>query len=498
MAYLAGLDLGTSSIKAVIYDSDQGKVVAAASRPTPVNHPREGWSEHDPEQLWQVVCACIREVTNGRAVQAIAISSMAEAGLPVDRQGKPLYPILAWYDRRSTSQAEWIEARLGRELIYRISGQRVTASFGLTKWLWILQQDDSIVKKTAAWLPLPTYILERLCGERVVDFSIASRALLLDQATRDWSPDLMDVGGFHRENLPRLLPGGSAVGRLSRKAAEETGLPAGALCVLGGHDHLCASFAAGGQVAGAVVDSTGTAEAVVMLLLAFRSDSSIGERGFACYAHVLPDLYVLKGGLKAAGSSIAWLVRLLSPDPLAPDYAGLEAQAATTCAKKSGPLWLPHFLESGSPEADPFSRAALVGAQLEHTRGDLFRGLLESLACWLRANLEEMQLLSGTPVNTVALIGGATRITLLNQLKADLLNRPVAIPELPEAAAIGAALLAGVGCGLFNSPQEATRSLRYGQTWIHPHADHVQWYDRLYHRSYRPLYRSLREINRSF
>lgn len=495
MALLVGLDLGTTSIKAILLESESGEILASASRPTPVFHPRPGWSEHDPEAIWQVCVSCLRECAGGRPVKALAIASMAEAGLPVDAHGNPLYPIIAWYDRRSSPQAERVERAVGRENLYTITGQRSSASFGLTKWLWLRENLPGAVPQTATWLPLPSYILFRLCGHQAVDYSIASRALLLDQNSLAWSSTLLELAGLSENHLPTLAHAGTPVVTLTPKAARETGLPDGVLCVLGGHDHLCASFAAGGHLPGTVVDSTGTAEAVLLVIPGFLPNPTSASLGLACYAHVLPGKYVLKGGLKAAGSAIEWLARILMPESEDPDYAALEAEAWQGVGKTPGPLWLPHFLESGSPEADPFSRAALVGAHLGHTRGDFFRGLLESLSFWLRENLEKMQEIAGISVEKVVLIGGTTRLGLFCQLKADVLNRPVFLPEIPEASATGAALLAGLGCGLFRTPEDALAPVLGRRRILEPDPTRSAWYDHLYHQVYTPLYHSLRDIH---
>ena len=216
MALLAGLDLGTTSIKAVLYDADLGQVVASASRPTPLDHPFSGANEHDPEALWQACCDCLRGAAGGKQVRALAISSMAEAGVPVDAQGKPLAHAIAWFDRRSSPQAARVEEQIGRARLYQITGQRASASFGLTKWLWLREHEPEITSRFAAWLPLPAYILLRLTGQRAVDYSIASRALLLDQTRLDWSPELLEIAGLSADQLPSLASGGTPVGNPDR------------------------------------------------------------------------------------------------------------------------------------------------------------------------------------------------------------------------------------------------------------------------------------------
>jgi xylulokinase len=163
--------------------------------------------------------------------------------------------------------------------------------------------------------------------------------------------------------------------------------------------------------------------------------------------------------------------------------------------RRAGPLWLPHLIGSGTPEGDRFSRAALVGVQIDHDRGDLFRGLLESLSFWLRHNLDEMSLRAARPIESISLTGGVTRLNLLSQLKADVLGRPVRVTRIPETAAAGAALLAGLGTGVFASAQAACACLNYPPELLEPNTKRSAWYAELYQQVYRPLYASLDHTN---
>jgi xylulokinase len=203
----------------------------------------------------------------------------------------------------------------------------------------------------------------------------------------------------------------------------------------------------------------------------------------------------MKGGLKAAGSAIDWLARLFAGSGGEPDFAGLEKEAQEGVGGRAGPLWLPHLIGSGTPEGDRFSRAAAVGLLFEHNRGDIFRGMLESLAFWMRHNLEEMHQITGLELSSITLIGGAARIELLSRLKASVLQHPVRVAEVTEAAAAGAALLAGLGSGVFRSPAEATSSLRYDCQVIDPETRLSAWYDHIYQDTYLPLYAALKPIH---
>ena len=227
-----------------------------------------------------------------------------------------------------------------------------------------------------------------------------------------------------------------------------------------------------------------------MILTQFLERRAAAEQPYAVYAYVIPGFFVMKGGLKASGGAIQWLAAKLSGSDVPTgqlNYGALEAEAKRGIGKKAGPLWLPHFIGSGTPENDLTSRAAMIGLRGEDQRGDVFRGLLESLALWTRHNLDCMQSLSGQPFKQVILFGGTTRLDLLVQLKADALNMPVVLSDLPEASAIGAALLAGIGTKVFSSPAEAVSSLQYKTRMVEPDPNSVRWYNHLYEDIYLEL-----------
>lgn len=489
MQYLMGIDLGTSTIKAVLLDPHSGRVARVHSQPTPTSHPRPDWSEHDAEDVWQAVVSCIRECAAGSSVRALAVSSMAETTVVLDRHGQPLAPMIAWFDRRSERQSAEIEQSISAETLYRITGQKASPSFTATKLLWLRDQQPETFQAAESWLPVSSWVLYRLCGVKAVERSIASRTLLYDQHTGDWSDDLLTALRLLRAPLPPVFSGAEAVGSVTTEAAAATGLSTETVCVLGGQDHLCAAFAVGAVQPGILVDSTGSANALVTLVPHFLNQPALREGGYACYAHVLRDAFVLKGGLKAAGSAISWLVNLLAGGDHG--YAQLEEGARAGAGSKVGPLWLPHFLGSGTPQGDRFSRAALLGVQIEDTPADLFRALLEGLALWTRHNLDVMQAATSRPLDSLVLTGGSTRLTLLSTLKAAAAQKTVLVPQLPEAAGVGAALQAGLGAGVYPDPATAQSTLDYSTETFLPDPQLSAWYDRLYQEVYLPLYPAL-------
>ena len=497
MGYLLGLDIGTTTIKAGLYDPQTGQLARLTSQPTPVEHPSPPLSQHDPDILWQAICRCLREISSDHSIDALAISSFAEAGLPLDSQGKPLYPIIAWYDPRTAPQAEWWQKQLSMEELYLITGQRLSPSFGVNKYLWIKEHHPQVIADMAKWASCSDYILFRLTGKLVTDYTQASRTMLFDQKSLSWSEKMLGLAGIRVDQLPLIQCGGTIAGGVTDKAAKETGLPSGLPCALGGHDHLCAALAVGGIQPGIAVDSMGTSQSTLVVVDQFLSNLEVVKHGFVCYAHVIPDAYILKAGIHSAGGAIEWLAGLLTANkgtdnPI--DFRKLEQEVSQGVGQTIGPLWLPHFNGSGTPEVDWNSRAALLGVRIEHTHGDLLRGLWESQAFWLKHNIEEIRHLTGQNIKNIILLGGTTRLQLLSRLKSSILNLPVLIPNLSESAATGAALLAGIGIGTFKKPQEAVDSLKIEMEKINSDETLSEWYQPIYDNLYLRFYPALKEI----
>lgn len=504
--YLLGIDVGTTSTKAVLYDPGAGRVVAVASRPTPTHHPRPDRTEFPPAEVWRAIVESVREATAGRAtdVRAVSAASMAEAGTLVDRAGRCLYPIIAWHDPRTEPQAaRWAE-RPGPRRVFEITGQTIQAKFSLNKLLWLREHAPEAFRAAHRWLCVEDFALWKLAGVYATDYSIASRTLAFDQRSLGWSDEMLGLARLPTDLFPTAHPSGTAVGQVTPEAAAETGLPAGAAVVTGGHDHLCGSLAAGIVGPGALLDSMGTAEGGLLLAESFDPDERLFRSGYAHYAHVIPGSYVVLFGLTASGGLLEWLVRQICPDAgesaeaRARAFAGALEAAGRVPPGADGVFWLPHLSGVGSPWEDERSRAAVVGLTGAHGRGHLARALLEGLSYWLRENLDALGEIVAVPQpgdGEITAIGGGTRAALWMQIKADVTGRRVRVVEVPEAAALGAALLAGVGAGIFASAAEAAASVARTATTYHPDPARSAAYDRYYQAVYRELYPALRDVN---
>jgi xylulokinase len=492
MSYLLGLDAGTTSIKAWLYDAESGLPVAGAARPTPLASPRAGWAEHDPELLWRAAAASIREALErapaARPIAALAIASMGEAGVLLDERGAPLYPIVAYYDPRSAPYVEWWRARIDPAALHAISGQVLRPVFGAMKLLWLREAHPELFARARRWLSVGDYLIRRLTGVDATDRTLASRTMLLDQRTRQWSIELLGIAGISADLLPKVHPSGTIVGEVVGAAAGQTGLPAGTPVATGGHDHLCGGLAAGVVNPGQALVSFGTAAAVLAPSAEFYGGGAVFARGLSCYCYVVGDRYIVQGGLSAAGAALAWLARLLRGGAGPEDYAALEGAAAKSPPGARGLLCLPHLRGSGTPERDTASRAAFVGLRESHGPGDMWRALAESLACWARQNIAAIEAATARPIAHLTLIGGTARAALLPQALADITGRAVALPDIGEASASGAALLARRAAGMA-APDGA------GEQYVEPDTRRAAWYDRFYREAYAPLYEALQPIN---
>jgi xylulokinase len=502
--YLLGIDVGTTNTKAVVFDPAGGSVVAVASRQTRTHHSRPDWSEFDAEEIWQGVAECVREVSAGRArdIGAVAVACMAEAGVPLDEHGRPVYPVIAWHDPRSQPQANRWHDLVGAERVFAITGQAIGAKFSLNKLLWLRDNEPEVFGSVRKWLCVEEYVNWRLSGEFATDYSIASRTLAFDQTRLDWSPTMLDAAGIPASLFSTPHPAGTAVGRVTGEAATATGLRTGTLVVTGGHDHLCGSLAAGVVGPGAFLESIGTAEACLMVSDHFSPSPALLKGGFCTYAHVIAGQYVTMFGLNSSGGLVEWLVTKLWP----PIDSSREARdrsfeagrvaAALVSAGSDGVFWLPYLAGASAPWDDERARACVVGLTGAHTSGHLYRALLEGFGYWLR---ESVDILGGI-VNQrlgerIMVIGGGSRSTLWMQVKADVTGRAVSVVDVPEATALGAALLAGIGAGEFATAAEAATAVRRPATVYEPDPARHAKYTRLYEDVFESVYPALREVN---
>jgi len=493
---LVGIDVGTTNIKAVVYEAS-GRTVARASTRTPTHYPRPGWAYYEPEEIWQQTARTLREalaqVKQPGQIAGVAVTSMGEAGVPLDAHGAPTYHAIAWFDRRSQPQADWLAQIVGKDTLFAISGLSLQPIFGLCKLLWLRENAPAAFARTVRWLNMADYIAFRLSGAQATDYSLASRTLALDLRRRIWDTDLLRRVGIPPTLLAPLVNSGTALGRVTTEAAEATGLPAGVTVAAGGHDHVCGAFATGVIAPGTVLNSLGTAEALFLPLDQPIMNPQMGAQGYTQGAHVVPDRYYVFGGQYTSGASVEWIRGILGEETA--DYAAVIAEADAAPPGSLGVMFLPHLRLGNPPFDDPRSRGAFLGLTTDVTRGTLFRAVLEGLAYESRMSLEPLLAYTGAQPRDITAIGGGTRNPLLLRIKATVLDRPFSVAAIEEATTLGAALLGGIGAGVYADAGTALDALRYTRATVEPVAAHVAFYDRAFREVYQQLYQTLRPLS---
>ncbi len=485
MNHVLGIDVSTTASKALLID-EQGAVVAVASTPHEHASPHPLWSEQDPEQWWAATQQSIRQVLHVAAIDAAAIAGIGLTGqmhglVLLDARGRVLRPALLWNDGRASAQCDAIRERLGLARLVALTGNDAFAGFTAPKLLWVSDHEPEIYARTAQVLLPKDYVRYRLTGAYATDKAGAGGTLLLDLARRDWSEEVLDALGISPDWLPPTFEGPAITGRVTEAVATATGLKAGTPVVGGGGDQAAQAVGVGAvapEVWGLTLGTSG-------VVFAPSLTPTVEAHGRVhAFPHAVPGRWHLMGVMLSAAGSLRWYHDTLAPEH---DYDALLADAAALAPGCEGLLFQPYLTGERTPHADPMVRGAFIGLTIRHTRAHLTRAVLEGVAFGLRDNvglLEE----AGLPApRQVRLSGGGARSALWRQILADVLGVELVTVQTTEGAAYGAALLAGVGTGLWPSVEAACeRTVRLDQV-VGPTRAAKAIYDASYER-YRALY----------
>src|SRR5215213_7394661 len=491
---LIGADVGTTNIKVVAFDRS-GSTLEGASSPTPTHFPKLGRAHYNPNELWNSFAATLLQVTEkledpGR-VASIAIASMGEAAVPLDSSGHPTSDIIAWFDGRARPQAERLGRVVGQDRIFGLTGLSLQPIFGLCKLLWLEENEPDAYSRTSMWLNVADYMAFRLCGVAATDYSLASRTLALDLHGLRWAGELLEEVGIPEDLFAPLRAGGSFLGPVTPDAAAATSLPEGTGVAAGGHDHVCGALAVGVTQKGTMLNSLGTAEAIFLPLERPLTDPQVGHQGYTQGAHVAGHYYVF-GGQYTSGASVEWLREVLGGI----DYEAMISEAEEVPSGSLGAFFLPHLRLANPPYDDPASRGAFIGLSTDNTRGTLFRAVLEGLAFESRNSLEPLLAHSRVEkLRAIYAIGGGTQDRLLMRIKATVLDRTITVIGVEEATSLGAAILGGIGTGVYADVPSALKELRYAESIVEPVKEEVPFYDAAFRRVYGRIYPSLRGVH---
>ena len=458
MASVIGVDIGTQSTKAVLVAAD-GTILAQAQHGYVPDTPRPNWAEQHADVWLDAVERCIAEVARGRDdVVALCVSSLyGGSGIPVDADINPLYPCLIWMDRRAEAQVKWVRAHVDMERLGAITGNLVDTYYGFTKMLWLRDERPEVWGKTALLLPPNAYVIQRLTGEIAVDHTSAGNiGGVYDLNARTWSGEMLAALGIPASFMPaRLVNPSDIVGGLTPAAAAKLGLRTGTPVMAGGIDAAVATYAAGVVKPGEHVAMIGTS-----MCWGYIAPTTDAANRLIAYPYVVgtaDDLYVF-GGAGTAGAAVSWFreqfchaetrnARERDIDP----HQLLDKAAVEIAPGADGVVFLPYLMGERSPVWDSSASGAFVGLNLFHTRAHLYRAVLEGVTFALRHNMEAGAKGSVSLEPRLIVVGGAAKSDLWMQIVADVTNYPIWTIREDVEAAIGAARLAALGCGLVHA-----------------------------------------------
>lgn len=480
--YLISHDLGTSSNKASLF-STEGKLIDSYTVPYDVHFFHKNYAQQDPEDWWGAVCKATREIVkqiDPEEVLAISFSSQMQACIAVDEKGTVLYPAMIWADHRAEAQAEELTRKIGFDQMYEINGHRVSPSYSIEKLMWLREEKPEIYAKTYKMLLAKDYIICRLTGEFVTDYSEASGTDAFDLRHLKWSEEILAAAGIDREKMPELHASTDVIGSLTKEAAKNLGLTCDTKVVCGGGDGPCSALGAGSIKDGQMFLSFGTSAWVAGTSGEVNLDR---EKTLIGFGHVVPGKYMPCGTMQAAGSSYSYIKEALCAEEVRQAeetgesvYELLNHLVLQSPPGAKGLIFLPYLLGERSPRWNPDTSGSFLGIRMEHKKCDYVRAVLEGIAMNLSVILEaQREHMEG---KELVLTGGGAKGDVLAQILSDVLGVPLhRLDHVETATSIAAAVIAGVGVGVFKDFSVVDQFVKTDKTF-YPREEYREVYDR--------------------
>jgi sugar (pentulose or hexulose) kinase len=437
--YLA-IDIGTSSVKAALYEQD-GRLLAIQSQEYPLHQPKTNWAQQNPADWWQAVqdvCRSLIVENRNPSIRAVCVSGQTPSCIPIDKYGKPLIPAILWLDRRATPQVEWLRKNLGESTAERIGGNTLDSFFGGLKWLWYVQERPELLAQTWKIVQANGYIAYCLSGEIAIDPSNAGLCSpCYDLGSNQWHQAVCDMMGIDIGILPDIFPSSQIVGQVTASSGEKTGIPVGTPVVCGAGDFACACLGAGVTKPGQAAVMLGTAGNLLIPGINRTDPRLLNTR----HATGLP----LGLGGVMAGGVVSWFVNTFGSNS-EDNYRLLEDEARQTPPGADGLIFLPYLMGERTPIWDPNARGVFFGLNAMHQRAHLYRAVLEGVAFAFR-QIKDIVAELGSPIKELVLINGGARSALWRQIFADCLEIPNYWLPNSGGTILGCAYLAALGCG---------------------------------------------------
>lgn len=499
MAYLLGIDIGTSGTKTVLFD-DKGNTVASSVEEYPLYQPYAGWAEQEPEDWWKAVCSTVSNVILKSGIipgeiKGIGLSGQMHGAVLLDKDDNVLRKAIIWCDQRTSKECGEITSAIGRERLISITANPALTGFTASKILWVRNNEPHIFEKVNKILLPKDYIRFKLTGEYATEVSDASGMQLMDIPARKWSGEVLSKLGIDRSMLADMYESQEVSGKVSSKAAELTGLKEGTPVVGGAGDQAAGAVGNGIVKTGVISSTIGTSGVV----FAYMDKVSIDPGGRVhTFCHAVPNTWHIMGVTQGAGLSLKWYrdnfcieekrtAELMGIDP----YVLLDKEAGNVGAGSEGLVYLPYLMGERTPHLDPNARGVFFGLSARHGKPEFIRAIMEGVVFSLRDCLEIIKGM-GVDIREVRASGGGGKSQLWRQMQADIFGSGIATINSSEGPALGVALLAGVGTGVYANVEQACDAVIKVKS--RHEADmklHLQY--EKYYRLYGKLYNSLKD-----
>lgn len=494
-AFLLGIDIGTTGSKAVLLD-EHGTVRARATTEYPMHTPQPLWAEQDPDQWWSATIQSIRAVLDAAghpsSIAAVGLTGQMHGLVLLDAGGNPLRRCIMWNDQRTAQECAEITSKLTLSRLLTLTGNPVLPGFTAPKILWVRRHEKEVYRKITKVLLPKDFVRFRLTGVHGADVSDSSGTSLFDVGRRRWSTEMLEALEIPAAWLPEVMESSEVAGTVSPKAAAATGLPVGIPVVAGAGDQAAQAVGTGIIGEGTVSATIGTSGVVFAASASYRIEP---QGRLHAFCHAVPGTWHLMGVMLSAGGSVRWYRDTVGREEMSrasaqggDPYDLLIRDAAAVPAGADGLLFLPYLTGERTPYPNPHARGVFFGLTVRHTKPHLTRAVLEGVTFGLRDSLSLMRELGITP-QQVRASGGGARSPLWRQMMADVFGTEIATVNSEEGAAFGAALLAGVGAGIYRNAADACKRTIQLRDSCSPGPDKGR-YEEFYPR-YRALYAAL-------
>lgn len=482
--YYIGVDLGTSALKLVMMKGN-GELVKTVSKEYPLYFPRSGWSEQNPTDWFLAVKEGLKELAAcaDEKIAGISFGGQMHGLVILDKDDNVLRPAILWNDGRSTEETDYLNNVIGKEKLSKLTANIAFAGFTAPKILWVKNNEPEIFEKIAKIMLPKDYISYMLSGNFSTDYSDASGMLLLDVKNKKWSKEMIDICSISEDMLPKLYESYEAVGDIKPELAKELGLNEGIKIVAGAGDNAAAAIGTATVGEGACNISLGTSGTVFISSKSFGVDSFNALHSFA---HADGNYHLMGCMLSAASCNKWWMEEILKTKDFAKEQSNIDNLG------ENNVFFLPYLMGERSPHNDPDAAGTFIGMRMDTKREDMTLAVFEGVTFALRDSLEVARSL-GIKIEKTMICGGGAKSPLWKRLVANILNVEVDVPMSEEGPGFGAAILAAVGCGEYESVEKAAKSIIKIKEKIKPEADLVVKYEEKYQK-FKRIYPALKDV----